>query len=213
VTERSSGGPYTSLADLARRTGLNAAQLEALATAGAFESMGLSRRQAIWEAGTAAQEKAGYLSGTAVFVQPPLLPLLSPAEQLAADLWATGISTDDHPITHLRSRLDERRIYRADQLLTTESGRRIEVGGVVTHRQRPATAGGVTFLNLEDETGLINVICSTGVWNRYRRVAREAPAMIIRGILERSPEGVVNLIADRLESLTVAAPVRSRDFH
>ena len=213
VSEREQGGPYTSLADLARRIGLNAAQLEALATAGAFESLGLSRRQAIWEAGTAAQEKAEYLSGTAIVVQPPLLPFLSPAEQLAADLWATGISTDDHPLRYLRTRLDERHVYRADQLLAAESGRRIEVGGVVTHRQRPATAGGVTFLNLEDETGLVNVICPTGVWNRYRRVAREAPAMIIRGILERSTEGVVNLIADRLESLTVNAPVRSRDFH
>jgi error-prone DNA polymerase len=103
-------------------------------------------------------------------------------------------------------------VFRADQLIAAESGRRIEVGGVVTHRQRPMTAGGVTFLNLEDETGLINVICTVGVWNRYRRVAREAPAMIIRGILERSEEGVVNLIADRMESLVVGAPVVSRDF-
>ncbi len=93
-----------------------------------------------------------------------------------------------------------------------ESGRRIEVGGVVTHRQRPATAGGVTFLNLEDETGLVNVVCPVGVWNRYRRVAREAPAMIIRGMLERSEEGVVNVIADRLESLTSGIRTTSRDF-
>jgi error-prone DNA polymerase len=174
--------------------------------------LGLSRRQAIWEAGTAAHEKVEYLSGTSIFVQPPLLPLLTPREQLVSDLWATGISTDDHPIQYLRAQLDQRRVFRADQLIAAESGRRIEVGGVVTHRQRPMTAGGVTFLNLEDETGLINVICTVGVWNRYRRVAREAPAMIIRGILERSEEGVVNLIADRMESLVVGAPVVSRDF-
>jgi error-prone DNA polymerase len=103
-------------------------------------------------------------------------------------------------------------VFSAEQLSVAEPGRRIEVGGVVTHRQRPVTAAGVTFLNLEDETGLINVICPVGVWNRYRRVAREAPAMIIRGILERSPEGVTNLIADRLETLTVAARTTSRDF-
>ena len=86
------------------------------------------------------------------------------------------------------------------------------MGGVVTHRQRPATASGITFMNLEDETGTLNVIARVGVWNRYRRVAREAPAMIVRGILERSPEGVTNLVADRFEPLTVSAPTRSRDF-
>jgi error-prone DNA polymerase len=86
------------------------------------------------------------------------------------------------------------------------------VGGIVTHRQRPATASGITFMNLEDEAGLVNVICSVGVWNRYRRVAREAPAMVVRGMLERSPEGIVNLVADRLEALRIGANTRSRDF-
>jgi error-prone DNA polymerase len=212
VAERDHAGEYADLGDLVRRVGLTAAQLEALAAAGAFDSLGLSRRQAIWEAGNAAQEKADYLSGTVISVQPPLLPILTAREQLISDLWATGISADDHPIRHLRKQLDQRRVFSAEQLSVAEPGRRIEVGGVVTHRQRPATAAGVTFLNLEDETGLINVICPVGVWNRYRRVAREAPAMIIRGILERSPEGVTNLIADRLETLTVAARTTSRDF-
>ena len=72
------------------------------------------------------------------------------------------------------------------------------VGGVVTHRQRPATAGGITFVNLEDETGMVNVICSQGVWARHRRVARAAAALLVRGRLERSDEGVVNMLADRL---------------
>lgn len=212
MTERTTGGAYRDLGDLVRRVGLNVAQLEALATAGAFDTLGLSRRQAIWEAGNAAQEKPDYLTGTTITVQPPLLPMLTPPEQLASDLWATGISTDDHPIRFLRPQLSDRGVYRAEQLMGAETGRRIEVGGVVTHRQRPATAGGVTFLNLEDETGLVNVVCPVGVWNRYRRVAREAPAMIIRGMLERSEEGVVNVIADRLESLTTGIRTSSRDF-
>jgi len=91
-------------------------------------------------------------------------------------------------------------------------GRRIEVAGVVTHRQRPATASGITFVNLEDETGLVNVICGVGVWTRYRQVTRDAPAMIIRGILERSEEGVTNLVADRFEVLRMAPQTKSRDF-
>ncbi len=212
VAEREAAGPYRSLGDLVRRVGLTTAQLEALAAAGAFESLRLSRRQAIWEAGNAAQERSEFLPGTTVSVQPPLLPVLSPAEQLASDLWATGISTDDHPVSLLRSALSARGVRRAEELATAESGRRLEVGGVVTHRQRPATAAGVTFLNIEDETGLVNVICPVGVWNRYRRVARQAPAMIVRGILERSEEGVVNVIADRLEPLQSGIRTTSRDF-
>jgi error-prone DNA polymerase len=101
---------------------------------------------------------------------------------------------------------------RIDLLGEAESGRRLEVGGVVTHRQRPATASGITFMNLEDESGTLNVIASVGVWTRYRRIAREAPAMVVRGILERSREGVVNLVADRFEPLTVSTTNRSRDF-
>jgi error-prone DNA polymerase len=95
----------------------------------------------------------------------------------------------------------------------TSSGRRVSVGGVVTHRQRPATANGTIFVNLEDETGLLNVICNAAVWARYRRVARSSPALLIRGRLERA-EGVTNLIAEKIESLSLATPptTKSRDF-
>ena len=98
-----------------------------------------------------------------------------------------------------------------DELLSAEPGSRVVIGGVVTHRQRPATASGITFLNIEDETGLINVICSPGLWKRYRRVARSAPALLVRGRLERV-EGVTNVIADKLERLPIATSSRSRDF-
>jgi error-prone DNA polymerase len=83
----------------------------------------------------------------------------------------------------------------------------------VTHRQRPATAKGTIFVNLEDETGILNVICSAGVWANYRRVARSSPALLIRGRLERA-EGVTNLIAERIESLSLSTPstTKSRDF-
>ncbi|WBM80361.1 hypothetical protein KIV56_02255 [Cryobacterium breve] len=70
----------------------------------------------------------------------------------------------------------------------------------------------MTFLNIEDETGTLNVIAGIGVWNRYRRIARESPALVVRGILERSPEGVTNLLADKFDTLTLVAPTTSRDF-
>ena len=212
VAERETAGEYRDLRDLVRRTGLSAAQVEALATAGAFECLGLSRREAIWLAGSAAQDRAEYLPDSLTSVQPPLFTDQSTYDVLAADLWATGISVDDHPMTHYRSGLDARGVLTSGDLRTFEAGRRVEVAGLVTHRQRPATASGVTFLNLEDEHGVVNVICSVGVWNRYRRVVRDSPALIVRGMLERSVEGVTNLLADRFEDLRVGVQHSSRDF-
>ena len=212
VTARDADGPYRDLRDLVRRTGVTAAQLEALATAGAFECLGLSRREALWLAGSAAQDRAEFLPDSLISVQPPLFPDPTNYEKLANDLWATGISTDDHPLTHFRSGLDARGVLTSSELRGHESDRRVEVAGLVTHRQRPATASGITFLNLEDEHGLVNVICSVGVWNRYRRVVRDSPALIVRGMLERSVEGVTNLVADRFENLRVEVGHRSRDF-
>ncbi|WP_028279971.1 error-prone DNA polymerase [Arthrobacter sp. H5] len=212
VTERTLNGSFENMGDLARRAGLNAAQLEALAAAGAFESMGLTQRDALWNAGPASTERKGQIKGTAVYIQPPLLPELSDVDRVASDLWSTGITTDDHPVRHIRPTLRRRGALSAADLLHAESGKRVEVGGVVTHRQRPATASGITFMNLEDETGLVNVICSVGVWQRYRRIAREASSVVVRGVLERSKEGVVNLVADKFEVLKLKATTKSRDF-
>jgi error-prone DNA polymerase len=84
----------------------------------------------------------------------------------------------------------------------------------VTHRQQPATAKGTVFLNLEDETGLVNVICTKGIWTRFRIVARGSPALRVRGVLERH-QGVINLVAGRITRLPIslAEAIRSRDFH
>ena len=75
----------------------------------------------------------------------------------------------------------------ADQLLEVPDGTRVLVAGAVTHRQRPATAQGVTFINLEDETGMVNVLCSPGVWSRHRRLAQTASALLIRGRCRTPP--------------------------
>jgi len=212
VAAREAGGEFRDLRDLVRRTSITAAQVEALATAGAFECLGVSRREAIWMAGSAALDRPEFLPDSLIAVQPPLFPDPTSYERLAADLWATGISTDDHPLTHYRSGLDARGVLTSRELRTHETGRRVEVAGLVTHRQRPATASGITFINLEDEHGLVNIVCSIGVWNRYRRVVRDSPALIVRGLLERSVEGVTNLVADAFEDLRVGVEHRARDF-
>lgn len=212
VAERERGA-YRSMEDLVRRTGLSTEQLASLSTAGVFDCFGLSRRQALWQAGSAALDQPGTLPGTLLASQPPLFEEPSPTEALAEELWATGVSTGEHPIGQLRAELRARGVLSSADLNFAEPDRRIELGGLVTHRQRPATASGVTFLSLEDEFGLVNVVCSQGVWQRYRRVARGSSALIVRGKLERSAEGVVNILADRIETLPVLVPHQSRDFH
>ncbi|HUF34282.1 MAG TPA: error-prone DNA polymerase, partial [Acidimicrobiales bacterium] len=207
--------PYASMEDLVRRTEAPLPAVEALATAGAFRSLGLDRREALWAAGATAQARPDRLEGVVTGVAAPPLPGMSPAEETSADLWSTGISAGSHPTEHVRALLDEMGVLTAEALVTADVDRRVWVGGVVTHRQRPATASGTVFVSLEDETGLINVICSAGLWARYRTLARTAPALLVRGTLERA-EGVVNVVADRLDPFPTApgdtAALRSRDF-
>jgi error-prone DNA polymerase len=121
------------------------------------------------------------------------------------------VSPDGHPTQFVRKELDQIGVLTSAQLWDPEPGSMVHVAGVVTHRQRPQTAQGVTFLNLEDETGLINVVVSKGCWHRFRKVAREASAMVIRGRLERS-EGVINIVAERLDPLPMPGNIVSRDF-
>lgn len=212
VADREQRGSYASMEDLVRRVGLDVEHLEALATADAFDSFGLNRRAALWRAGSAALDRAESLPGTLLPVQAPLFDEPSPVEKLADELWATSVSTGEHPIGQLRAELSAGGVLSSADLRSAEPDRRVKVSGLVTHRQRPTTASGITFLSLEDEHGLVNVVCSMGVWQRYRRVARTAAAVVVRGKLERSPEGVVNLLADRIEALPVLVPHRSRDF-
>jgi error-prone DNA polymerase len=212
VAERDANGPYTRPEDLVRRVpGLSAAQLEALATAGALGCFGLDRRRALWVAGAVAQTGADRLDGIVTGVDAPKLPGLDPLDEARADLWATGVSPEGHPTRFVRDLLDELGVVPAARLVERPHGSKVTVGGVVTHRQRPATAGGTTFVNLEDETGLLNIVVSKGCWAHHRRVVRTAPALLVRGRLERV-EGVTNVIAERIEPLPIGATVRSRDF-
>jgi len=217
IVEARGDRPFTDMAEVSRRAGLTTTQMEALATAGAFDGFGLTRRQALWNAGYV--ERDDQLEGTAVTAPPPTLPGMSAVELTVADLWATRISPDVHPIHHVRELLRADGVMSVESLAAVEHGRRVRVGGLVTHRQRPGTASGITFLNLEDETGMLNVVCSGGLWQRYRRVARNAAGMIIRGIVEKN-SGTINLIADRLDRIESVYPAaasaiaahRSRDF-
>jgi error-prone DNA polymerase len=211
VNERNENGPYRSMVELAGRTGLTTPQLEALATSGAFKSLGLERRAALWAAGAAARERAGRLPGTVVGTDAPMLPGMDEVEIAAADVWATGVSPDSFPIQFVREQLRRMGAIPVAELSEVDDKARVLVGGAITHRQRPATAGGVTFLNVEDETGMLNVVCTEGLWRRYRRVARTSSAVVVRGVLEKV-EGVISLRAEQLRHLDIRVPSTSRDF-
>ena len=203
--------PYESLADVAKKVPeLSRRQLEALATAGVFtDSLSTTRRDALWEAG--AHGHSGETLAVMDLQTRPLLPGMEPIEVAIADLWATGIAPNGHPTTFLRQQLDAKGVLTAEKLMSMVHRGRVLVAGIVTHRQRPMTARGATFISLEDETGLINVICSKGCWARHRAVAVNASALLVGGRVECA-DGVVNVIAESLSPLFVPATAPSRDF-
>ncbi|CAB4733720.1 unannotated protein [freshwater metagenome] len=204
------GRPYADMEDLMRRSSLNQAQLEALATAGAFGSD--ERRSALWSAGAVAQSGPGRLPGILLGAQAPQLPGMNDWEQAVADLWSTGIAPDGHPTKFLRADLDRRGVVTAVELGNFADEAKVLVAGVVTHRQRPAAAGGITFLSLEDETGIVNVVVSRGCWARFRPVVASAAALLVSGRLEHSVDGVMNVVAEKIQLLPVVATAQSRDF-
>ncbi|RNE48817.1 error-prone DNA polymerase [Corynebacterium alimapuense] len=204
--------PFKDIADLSRRAGVNLAQVEALARAGALGDFGLERRQALWQSGVAATEQLGMLPGLSAIAAPPL-PGMSELELIAADIAATGITPQRQPMELLREQLKQAGVLSAASLTEVPDGTRIRVAGVITHRQRPATASGLTFLGMEDESGLINVVVSVGLWQRHRVLAQSAKALVVRGIVHNAT-GSVSVQADRFEPLTSGGFLSrgSRDF-
>ncbi|MFD2455024.1 error-prone DNA polymerase [Corynebacterium mendelii] len=209
---RRRGGDFSSIADLARRARLSVAHTQALAAAGACDCFGLTRRQAQWQAGVAATEQPGMLPGLST-VQAPPLPGMNAFEIAVADIAATGITPGMQPVSLVRGHLADIGAVPARELSGVADGTRIRTGGVVTHRQRPRTAGGVTFLGMEDETGLINVIVSPGVWDKHKHLALSARALIVRGKVDNG-SGAVSVVADKLEPLPLGdwLSAGSRDF-
>ncbi len=205
--------PYESIDHVVRNVPeLSRKQIEALATAGAFtESFGDDRRHALWEAGAHGHGSIEHLQGVLGLNSRPTLPGMEPVEEAIADIWATGISPDGHPTVFMREQLSAKGVRTAEQLAAVPHQDRVWVAGIVTHRQRPMSARGATFISLEDETGLINVVCSKGCWARHRAVARDATALLVRGRVECA-SGVVNVVAEQLLPLFAPVAVPSRDF-
>lgn len=209
-------GAFTSQADLARRAHVSASAMEKLAMAGALECLGVGRREGAWAAGALAQPQARagqwqpFLPGTEVGSRVPELPSLSEVERMCSDVASTGLTPGRHPFSYVRGSLPTS-VLRAGELSQYLAGRIVDIAGVVTHRQRPHTGGGITFLSLEDETGFVNVSVSVGAWKKFRRVCLESNALLVRGTLEWG-DGAINVQAFRIAPVDLPIDVRSRDF-
>ncbi len=206
---RQIGGPFRDPIDLSHRAGLPVDALEGLAAAGALESLGLDRREGLWAAGALAEIGPERLPLTPGAEAPPLSQM-DEREAHQASLWSTGVSVR-HPIEFARPQLVAKGcITVAEALAILRNGIKARVGGIVTHRQRPGTAAGVIFFNLEDETGLLNVVVLPDVWAENKQVARRNPGLVIDGVLEYR-DGVTNLVARSFTPFPMEG-VTSRNF-
>jgi error-prone DNA polymerase len=212
VREREQG-PYDSFDDFAQRTRLRRSPLQKLALADAFGSLGLTRRAALWRIlpDTAPMPLFEAIPVEEVTVE---LPTMTPLREVLSDYGSIGLTLRKHPISFLREVMDRRGITPAQGLATWPHGHDVTVAGLVLMRQRPSTAKGITFVTLEDETGVVNLIVRQKVWERYRRVARSAVVMFATGELQREGR-VIHVLVRYLEDWSrrlAELEVRSRDF-
>jgi error-prone DNA polymerase len=217
IEEAREAGPFGSLDDFVRRTGLSQAVVAKLAEADAFSSLAMDRRAALWQA--LGQERKArqmpLLAGVADEEPAAALPPMPLVEQVFADYRTAGLSLKAHPIGFFRKQLDQMRVTPAGKLDESRDGRHLRVAGLVILRQRPGTAKGITFATIEDETGLANLVIRPEIWARYYQVARRSPAWIAHGCLENK-EGIIHLVVNRLDDLSHLLgdlKTNSRDFH
>ncbi len=201
VARRQDG--YGDLEALARRSGLAKRHLLVLADADALRSLGLSRRDGLWAVRRLPDDKplplfaaadANELGADAAVA----LPLMARSEEVVADYQTLRLSLKGHPVEFLRARLARERVLACRDVADVKDGSFVRAAGVVLVRQRPGSASGVIFMTLEDETGIVNVVVWPAVMKRYRREVMGSRLIVIEGRIQKSPEGVVHLVAQRL---------------
>ena len=225
-----------SVQEFARLGGFSRRSLELLAEADAFRSLGLTRREALWAVkGLSgewnAEKEAPLLLRQKTREAQVLLPFMTAAQGVAEDYRTTSLSLRAHPVDFFRHRLTAGGAVCCEALATARNKRRLSVGGLVLVRQRPGTAKGVTFMTLEDETGIANIVVWRDVFEANRRLVMTSSFLVVHGQVQ-SVEGVVHVVAEQFEDLSgllsqlredgteIAARsnvtgrlIRSRDFH
>ena len=210
-------GPFTSISEFTRRTLLSQADIAHLSEADAFGSLDQDRRAALWQA--LAQEKKPQYQPLFADLETAdddteALPKLAAVDQVTADYRAIGLSLRAHPLSFHRSKLDQLRATTCGSLIDLNNNRYLRVAGLVILRQRPSTAKGITFVTLEDETGIANLVVKPDVWERHYKIARTSAAWIAYGKLEKK-SGVIHVVVSWLEDLSDQIrelQIKSRDF-
>ena len=237
-------GSFDSIRSLWQVTGVKKASLKRFAQADAFGSLGIDRQMALWQIralgdeslpmfdgekgqGTKARRHEGEEERKLSVVRCPLsegeeeipvLPFIGQQERVVQDYRATGLSLRAHPMSFIRSELDELGVVMNVQLqneINCPHGMPIAVAGLVLVRQRPGTASGIVFMTLEDETATANLIVRPNVFERYHQAARHSVAILAQGRVERQGE-VVHVMVHRIQDITdklQPIPMASRDFH
>ncbi|MDP2264408.1 MAG: error-prone DNA polymerase [Hydrogenophaga sp.] len=206
---------FTDTDDLARRAALDRGELKQLAAADALMSLSGHRRQQVWDAAALKVPPALLREAPVEEAEEPALPEAPEGEAIVWDYASLGLSLRRHPLALLRPLLTQRRLQTAAELKDAPNGRLVRYCGIVTLRQQPDTAGGVVFVSLEDETGVVQVIVWRSLRERQRRELLASRLLAVHGVWQR--EGAVcNLIAGHLEDLTPLLgrlTTESRNFH
>ncbi|MCW5568432.1 MAG: error-prone DNA polymerase [Dokdonella sp.] len=205
---------FTDVADLVQRACLDARERARLADADALRSLAGHRHQARWEAAGSLRETE-VLADTRIHEQHVPRPAPSLRSEVMADYAHTGFSLRRHPLALVRPSLDAHRVLRTRDALGLAHGRHVRCAGIVIVRQRPGTAKGVTFVTIEDETGIANIIVWRALAERQRRILLDTVLLGVEGKLQSS-HGVQHIVAERLlnhDALLAGLDPQSRDFH
>ncbi|MEZ0226730.1 MAG: error-prone DNA polymerase [Alphaproteobacteria bacterium] len=197
-------GGYEDISALLRRGGIPLSALETLAQADAFNSIGLDRRQALWEVKALSASSAELLSPQvkeAIFEPDVALPKMTEAEHVVHDYAATSLTLKTHPVAFLRGKLSAKKITPAQDLTRLADGSPVKVAGLVLVRQRPGTASGVLFITLEDETGVCNLVVWNSVFEEYRREILASKLLMAEGKLQREGD-VIHIVARKFHDLS-----------
>jgi error-prone DNA polymerase len=210
--QKTKANPYKSIQDLVYRSGINKKDLESLAAADALRALSGDRHRAFWQAAGSDKEGERKKNQTLSFFTDQdfadndfgvdvLLPIASESQNISGDYAASGFTLRRHPIALFRSHLEAHHVSTASDLNLLNNEANVKVTGLVTSRQRPMTAGGVTFLTLEDESGFVNVVVWPSLGEKLRPIVRQAMLLGVVGHVQKS-EGVIHLIAKDLVDLT-----------
>jgi error-prone DNA polymerase len=194
--------PFTSVFDFAERTGLNKRALVTLAEADAFRSVSLDRREALWKVRRlSGRTKLPLFEAPKAEEQPvetiAALPAMSESEHVLADYQTLRLSLKGYPMQYLRELFSRERVMSCKEVQDAKDGQKARCAGIVLVRQMPGTAG-VVFITLSDETGIANVVVWPRIFEQFRGVVMGSRLILIEGKIQRSPEDVVHLVADRL---------------